>query len=364
MNPRVSTEAAFIDLISGRRVGVGANLMRAALAAGESIYGAAIRLRNVAFDRGWKASHAIGVPVISVGNLTTGGTGKTPIVAAVASELGRGGVRPGIASRGYRSLDERGNDEKRVLDVLCKGTPHVQDRDRVAAAKRLVESAHCNAIVLDDGFQHLRLARDLDIVLIDATNPWGYGRLLPRGLLREPVSSLRRAGLIVVTRADQAILEEITSIDAMVRQQTDCPMVVTRFAATGLLRSDFIREPLDLATGRRAAAFCGIGNPAAFQQTIRSLNAQLDNDAVIAFPDHHAYARQDVERVFELARQRAAEVVLCTLKDLVKLPHDLPAGPPIFAIDIGVEFLSGRVAWDTGLAAVAEASAVRRSTSG
>src|SRR5690606_8255127 len=136
-------------------------------------YGAAVQWRNFAFDRGWYRVHRAGVPVISVGNLTTGGTGKTPLVAWLVHQLEQLGASPAILSRGYRSVDSHANDEKLVLDRLCPGVPHIQNPDRVAGARAALADGVCNLLVLDDGFQHRRLHRDLDLVLIDALNPWG-----------------------------------------------------------------------------------------------------------------------------------------------------------------------------------------------
>jgi tetraacyldisaccharide 4'-kinase len=159
--------------------------------------------RNRLFDWGWKRTHQADVPVVSVGNITTGGTGKTPLVAFLANWFQDQGQKPAILSRGYRAVDGGPNDEKLVLDLLCPGIMHLQNPDRVASARHAVTAQQVQVLVLDDGFQHRRLARDLDLVLIDATCPWGYGAVLPRGLLREPRSGMKRADLAIITRADQ-----------------------------------------------------------------------------------------------------------------------------------------------------------------
>lgn len=194
-------ESGFRNLVSGQTNGVLASSLHglercvARLWAGDSY-----SQRTVSTGLGNNSTRA--VPVISVGNLTTGGTGKTPLVALVCDLLRQANFRPGIVSRGYGSVDGNANDEKLVLNLLCPDVPHTQAPDRVAAAHSLTIEENLNAIVMDDGFQHRRLHRDLDIVLIDATNPFGYGSLLPRGLLREPLSSLRRADVAIITRSD------------------------------------------------------------------------------------------------------------------------------------------------------------------
>ena len=199
-------EAALHELLSGQRHDVAARLLRSALYGPSLAYSAVMRLRNLAYDRGWLRIERVGVPpslstgeiplsnpseayeayeptipvpVISLGNLTTGGTGKTPLAAYLTNWLIREGCRPGLLSRGYRSLPVQdgtgitgGNDEKRVLDQLCPGVPHLQQRDRVCSARRAVVEYGCDILILDDGFQHRRLHRDLDLVLIDALRPW------------------------------------------------------------------------------------------------------------------------------------------------------------------------------------------------
>jgi tetraacyldisaccharide 4'-kinase len=351
----MSAETAYLEIVSGHRGGVAAGAARLGLRMCEPFYGAAIVTRNALFDAGLKRSVPVSVPVISVGNVTTGGTGKTPVVAAVVKALQALGVRTGIASRGYGRLDAVGNDELRVLGLLCPGAPHRQDRDRVAAAKALVEADRCNAIVLDDGFQHRRLARDLDIVLIDATQPWGYGHLLPRGLLREPVSALKRAGIVVITRADSVQASEVESIRKRVSHETSAPIVVSRFAATGVVDSAGQKGAVAELRGQRTVAFCGIGNPGAFATTVRSLGVMLDEEP-IAFADHHAYTDIDLERIRIAAGQSAAQTVLCTLKDLVKIPVEKAATLGIRAVEIELEVLEGAKQWEAAMRAATVAS--------
>jgi tetraacyldisaccharide 4'-kinase len=345
------SEAAFLEIVSGRRRDWAAMMARGGLACAEPCYAAVAAFRNSLFDLGWKRSRSAGEVVVSVGNLTTGGTGKTPVVGAVVEELRRRGLRPGIASRGYRSLDDAGNDEKRVLDLLCPGAPHVQNRDRVAAAIELVEKG-VNAVVLDDGFQHRRLRRDLDLVLVDATNPWGYGHLLPRGLLRESVRGLRRAGLVIVTRADLVSADDRDRICGVVRQHTAAPFVTSRFIPHGLRARAGETEACDSWNGRRVVAFCGIGNPAAFRATLDRIGLALPTHTVTAFPDHHHYTADDLTRLVAEAEATHAEALVCTLKDLVKLPP-IEMTLPIVAVEIGFDILDGAEAWKAALDRVA-----------
>ncbi len=333
-------EAALHELLSGRRRDVGARLLRGGLHLASWGYGAAMGLRNRAYDCGWFRVARVDTPVISLGNITTGGTGKTPLAAWLANWFTQVGRTPGLLSRGYRSLDGATNDEKLVLDRLCPGVPHVQQQDRVSAAKRLVSEHGCDALILDDGFQHRRLHRDLDLVLVDALQPWGYGHLLPRGLLREPLSGLRRADIVLLTRADCVTGEQRQEVCRELqrwRGTDDC--VEVAFVPQRLLGVDGSTRSLADLAGCRLFGFCGIGNPRGFRQTLERLGAVSD---LSTFPDHHHYSAGDLAALSQAARDAPADFVLTTLKDLVKIRPEAWSGPPLLAVDIGVEFLSGR----------------------
>jgi tetraacyldisaccharide 4'-kinase len=359
----MSKDAYFLDVISGRRQGIAAAAIRGILACGEPIYAGAVAGRNGLFQRGWRQVSRVDAPVISVGNLTTGGTGKTPVVAAIVAGLRQRRLKPGIASRGYRPLDNLGNDEKLVLEIECPGVPHRQDRDRLTAARQLVAEDRCDVVVLDDGFQHRRVARNLDIVLIDATNPWGYGRLLPRGLLREPRSSLRRADLVMVTRANQVPPDELAPLQSEIRRWTTTAIIVSRFCPIHCLTSRGEVRAIEELRGKRVTAFCGIGNPEAFRETVKSLGADLASDGLIAFPDHFAYLSQDIELVVEAAQANRSDAILCTLKDLVKIDDPPQTSPPILAVDIGLEIIKGVGDWETRLDVIARSAIAMRAAS-
>jgi tetraacyldisaccharide 4'-kinase len=192
----------FLDLVSGRRRGPAATLLRGGLRLAETPYAMAMSWRNRRYDRGKAVIHRAGVPVVSVGNITLGGTGKTPMVEWIARLYRRHQVRVAIVSRGYRAEEGGRNDEARELEQKLPDVPHIQNADRAAAARVAVEELDMQLIVLDDGFQHRRLARDLDVVLLDALEPFGFEHVFPRGTLREPLSGLRRADLVILSRAD------------------------------------------------------------------------------------------------------------------------------------------------------------------
>ena len=332
-------EAAFRDLISGERRGPVAAAQRAALSFLSQFYGLGTRLRNRAFDRGWKRIHKVDVPVISIGNLTTGGTGKSPMVAYLAQWYRRRGVNVGILSRGYRASTsddhrERENDEKLVLDRLCPGVPHIQQPDRVAGAAVAIARHGVDLLILDDGFQHRRLHRDLDVVLIDATCPFGYDRVLPRGLLREPISGLKRADLVILTRVDQQSDDEVHRILQTIEGETDCPIVEAVFRPHGLVNARGETMSAEVLRGRPVFGFCGIGNPAGFRNTLRTCEVRAFRE----FRDHHHYDDADLAGIADEVQRSRAEAAVTTLKDLVKVDRTEIAGRPLYAIQIATEF--------------------------
>jgi tetraacyldisaccharide 4'-kinase len=277
-----------------------------------------VRLRNTAYRRGWLRSEQVPAVVVSIGNLTVGGTGKTPCVEYIARFYRNLGRRVAILSRGYGSADGR-NDEARVLEENLPDVPHLQGADRVALAWRALAEWQSEVLVLDDGFQHRRLARDVDLVLMDATAPWGHGYLLPRGLLREPPSSLQRADVLVLTRCDQAPAEQCERLRrTLERIAPHKPVVETTHRPVELSNSDGASASLELLREGPAAAFCGIGNPEAFRRSLLDLGARLEDFRV--YPDHHAYGRTDVEDLQRWAcRLSAGARILTTQKDAVKL---------------------------------------------
>jgi tetraacyldisaccharide 4'-kinase len=325
------------DLVSGRRRGLGAFLQRGGLRALSLPYGLAVRTRNWLFDHQWIASRQAAVPVVCIGNLTLGGTGKTPAVEYVARFYRQLERRVAILSRGYGSTGGR-NDEAMVLEENLPDVPHLQGMNRVSLARIAVAELESELLVLDDGFQHRRLQRDLDIVLIDATEPWGYGRLFPRGMLREPPSSLRRADLVLLTRCDQVPADRLARLRSEVRKHAPAVPVVESIHAPVQLTNPVLEQgeaPLVLLDHRPVAAFCGIGNPAAFQRTVEALTGTVT--AFEVFPDHHNYHRDDVDRLRQWAREQPADaIVVTTQKDLVKLRLAQLSGRPLWAVRIAL----------------------------
>ncbi len=339
----------FREIVTGRRHGPLATLARAGLAVAEVPYRFVVRQRNRRYDQGRLAIHRIPVPVISVGNLTLGGTGKTPLVAWIAQWYRQQGVRVAIISRGYGAGAEAANDESRELESRLPDVPHVQHHDRVKAATIAVEELASQLILVDDGFQHRRLARDLDLVLIDATEPFGGNRVFPRGLLREPVQGLRRADAVVLTRSHLVTADQREQIRQRVQQ--DAPQanwIVVSHHPTSLRAASGHLEPLSKWERARVAAFCGIGNPEAFRQTL--LRQGWDVAQFRAFPDHHAYTRADVDSISrDLASDTTVQAILCTHKDLVKLGTDRLGTVPLFAVLIDLTIDEGQAAFESQL---------------
>jgi tetraacyldisaccharide 4'-kinase len=343
MKPPLSwfDEAAFLRLVKGQTSGPAATAARLGLGVVAGGYGLAVSARNAAYQGGWFKTTRAAVPVVSVGNLTLGGTGKTPMVEWVARWYRRQGVQVAILSRGYQRGDASGvNDEALVLEENLPDVPHLLDPDRVKIAGVAVEELESELLVLDDGFQHRRLARDLDLVLLDSIEPFGLGRLFPRGLLREPVKSLRRAGLVVLTRADLVPADALRETRARAeRIAGPIQWVVTRHAPIELTGTGVNPEPLDSLHGRTVAAFCGIGNPEGFLRTLTPLCGEPAGFR--SFPDHHSYLAADVADLTRWLVGLKADLALTTQKDLVKLRATSLGGVPLRALRIGLDVLEG-----------------------
>lgn len=294
-------------------------------------YGAATSFRNVMYQRGWKRAIRVGVPVISIGNLSVGGTGKTPCVEWVARQCSEAGRSVCLLSRGYKSGTEGFNDEALVLEDNLPDVPHLQNPDRVRSAEIAIQELEADCLILDDGFQHRRLDRDFDIVLIDTTSPPQRDWLLPGGTLREHAGQgLRRADAVILTRCDQAHDVTVTRnwIESYVRPGT--PIAET------------IHAPIEPPPWNRTpvAMVCGIGNPAAFRQTLVSIGGQIIAEK--RYPDHHRYSRSDVESLSVWASQLPPGTnIAITQKDHVKLRLTHLSDHLVTPIRIGLSFRNG-----------------------
>ena len=294
-----------------------------------AVYGAVVTLHGKLHDRRILPHARVEAPVVSVGNLTVGGTGKTPMVVHIARELARRELRVGVLSRGYSrdGAPQSGaapklNDEGRLLAQLLPGVPQVQRADRISGGRELIERG-CDVIVLDDGFQHRRLERDLDLVLVDATRPWGLAAeegseavksILPRGLLRERPSALGRADALVLTRCDQVSKEELAKLEAALEKDAlGVPRLLAEHRPARLVKvGSRAAESLDSLQGAEVQLLSAIGNPAAFQSSVEALGARVL--AHYIQPDHHEWTAADLAAVHENSSR-----VITTAKDAVKL---------------------------------------------
>jgi tetraacyldisaccharide 4'-kinase len=317
-----------------------------------ALFGALAGLRGSLYDRGLLPVGRVAAPVVSVGNLSAGGTGKTPATLWLARWFRARGRRPGVLSRGHGAAALRRaeagsgaplgrSDEGRLFALQAPDLPYLEEPDRVRGAQALI-ALGADVILLDDGFQHRRLARDLDLVLIDASRPFGLpwnersGRapvaLLPRGLLREPPAALGRASALLLTRCDQVPPERLEALGAaLLRHAPAAAQVRTRHAPRGLLDGAGGRHGLDRLAGREVELVSGIGNPRAFEASVASLGARIAGHRT--FPDHHAYRASDLAGLGQGGR-----LVLTTEKDLVKLGSHLPGA---LALSIELELISG-----------------------
>ena len=294
------------------------------------VYGAVVRLRAEAFRRGLLSSERCDLPVVSVGNLTFGGTGKTPMVMALVEDLTARGRRPAILTRGYgrkgsdplvvtgpeiRVTAAEVGDEPLELAQRLPGTPVIVDADRIRGGRTAAELG-ADIVILDDGFQHLRLQRDLDLVVLDAGDPWGGNRLPPRGRLREPLTAIRRATAVIITKVDPAAAQPPEDITQ--RVNTLCPgmpVFAARLLPQRVRTAEGWREPSVLRS-QQVFAVAGLGRPEGFRTLLERAGAEVVGHRW--FSDHHPYDDRDRELIAQRARQLNA-VVVTTAKDAVKL---------------------------------------------
>jgi tetraacyldisaccharide 4'-kinase len=338
-----------------------------------AVFGAGVSLRHAAYRRGWFQTGRLNRPVVSVGNLSVGGTGKTPLVILIARTLLAAGHRPCILTRGYGRRGGKGPivlepgphrvaDPREVGDepaALAKDLPDVLivvSPDRLRAGALAEQRYQATVHVVDDGFQHLALARDLDIVLLDTTRPSSDLALLPAGRCREPFSALRRADWVVLTRTElgdgsllQGKIQEVNPQARIFRCSTKLGGLVD--ARTGLSKT-----PEELP-GKKLAAFCGIGNPAAFFADLRCWGFGVVGESI--FPDHHVYRRHELDALFARRRSEGVEAMLTTQKDVMNLPPDWNFPLPLFACCIHPE-IEPKVEFERALLAAVEAT--RRET--
>jgi tetraacyldisaccharide 4'-kinase len=319
------------------------------------LYGAIVKTRRMLYEKRFFASFELGVKTISVGNITVGGTGKTPLVAMISEILLNEGERVCILTRGYgrdnpkervlvadgervlADAREAGDEPFELANKLEGRAIIIADADRAGAGKWALEEFGVTVFVLDDGFQHLRLKRHLDLVLLDATNPFGNGKMLPAGVLRESLLSLKCADAVIITRAN--LVQDVSDIKTKVAEiNTDCRIFVSRNEFTDPIKlKGFLSEkkpyPKSKIQNLKSTAFCALGNPDNFFAQLRQEGFSLATTQ--SFADHHIYTQNEIRNLEKKAVESAAEILLTTAKDAVKLTH-VKFNLPCFVMENGL----------------------------
>jgi tetraacyldisaccharide 4'-kinase len=350
MSDHDGLERLYLETIRGDRRGLGATLLRGALTAAELPYASAMRLRNALFDTGVKKTVDLRRPTVSIGNLTAGGTGKTPVVRWLAQRLLADGIPPAVLTRGYvKSVDGRTthSDEADLLERAIGpiGGVVAVGGDRVASADRvLAEHPTVAAFILDDGFQHRRARRDVDLVLINAADPFGHGHVHPRGLLREPVDGLSRATAILLTHATRGAEMINETIATIRRHNGSAPIFRCDHVLAGLrTTSTPLSEAPDVATTTLATkkffATAGIGHPDSLAAQLRAFGDAFVGHAW--WDDHHPFTDAEIESLIATAELRGAAAIVTTEKDWSRLvwhPCARDARVPFLRLDVGLSF--------------------------
>lgn len=365
-------------------------------------------VRTIGYSKGLVKTRRLPVPVVSIGNIAVGGAGKTPATILVAGMLLKEGWKPAVVSRGYGrhgrgvlvvsdgvrvlAKPREAGDEPYLTALSLPGVAVVVGADRYSACVRAIRECGCDSVVLDDGFQHLKLGRDVDIVAVDATAP--FGPLLPAGRFREPATALRRANLIILTRVDQCGDGALLSLrSALAKVCPGIPIVESRHAPTGIVGADDgsqlaeddgsaplcgmgvgrqragsgmqtagfgcagaeVNGPWLLAGASREGSICrprfaelegkkvfavsGIGRPLAFERTVADAGARIVGG--LRYPDHHWFTGADIRRIAELAQSAGAQTIVTTEKDFVRLPSHPPVPVQVVALRIAMEIVEG-----------------------
>jgi len=311
-----------------------------------ALYGLVARLRVTLYRRGLLKQQKLRGVVISVGNLTVGGTGKTPVVQWIAGRLLDEGKRVGILTRGYKGVGTMSDEVALLQSRLGRRAHFGVGKDRFNRG-RMLERLGIEWFVLDDGFQHLRLARDVDILLLDATDPFGGGWLLPSGPLREPRSALARADIIVITRSEHS-----PALESIVRRHTGAPIFYAQTALDGVFGYPLTLDASSVSRGaKKFLAFCAIGNPCAFFADLRRWGLNVLGE--ISYPDHHRYSPQDLDFIARRASAASADALLCTEKDIFNLPSPILPSVPLFFSRISLAPALPELFWQTLMLTIA-----------
>jgi tetraacyldisaccharide 4'-kinase len=369
-------ETFAIDVILERRYGRRADILRWILKGLSQIYRVIVQARLALYRKRIYREHSLGCPVISVGNITVGGTGKTPVVELLARELTAGGRKVAILSRGYKSvpkplfqrlldkifrkkaiftprivsdgqsllLDSRtAGDEPFMLANNLRGVVVLVHRDRVKSGLYAIEHFGANTLLLDDGFQYVRLDHRVEITLIDSQAPFGNEHMLPRGTLREPPANLRRATHILLTKCVPGA--DNSDLIARIRRHNRTAEIIETTHLSRHLRNLLTGEikPLETLRGMRVGALCGIAVPESFEGALEKLGAKIEISK--SYTDHHRYTDKEIEGFINRCARRNLDAILTTEKDAVRIPRILDAAVPLYYLRVEIEILKGRESW-------------------
>ncbi len=374
-------ETYMLAVIEGRIRSKRASLLRFGLKQLSYLFALIVQTRLWLYAHGIRRPHTLGCQVLSVGNLTVGGTGKTPIVEVFARSLSEQGRKVAILSRGYKrkkpplgqrirqkfSLTEAppplvvSDGERLLLNatvsgdepfMLASNLPNVAvivDKDRVKAGQYAIKKLGCDTLILDDGFQYMALHHRLDIVLVDRTNPFGYNSVLPRGLLREPARNIKRAGFIFITKSNgdgaEDLKKELRALNphAEISECRHCPRHLRYVYGKEV-------EPLDYLKGLKVVAVSGIAVPKGFEDELRRQGAEVLLHQTYA--DHHRYVQQEILDLINEGLKLGAQAIITTEKDAVRFPHIERLDLPILFLRVEIEMFSGTEAFNDWIARI------------
>ena len=349
----------------------GVNVLLAVLKGMSLVFGAVVGIRDFLYRVGLMRRHPLGIQVISIGNVTAGGTGKTPVTEIFARTLAAEGRKVAILSRGYRRkeapwwqrmftqvidpplvvsdgrhvlLDSAvGGDEPYMLASNLPGVAVVVDRNRVKAGRYAVKRLGCNTLILDDGFQYQKLKHSIEVVLVDATNPFGNGNLLPRGILREPVRRLKRADIIFLTKC----WGDVSAVREEIRRHNATAEIVECNHVPKSLRDVWSREeyPLEWLGGKTTCTLSGIASPKGFENSLRRLGARVV--WCERYADHHRYDSSEILYALNRTADMGADALVTTEKDAVRFPRLETSPVRCLYLRIAIEILSGAESFDS-----------------
>ena len=373
-----NVEPYFVDLMAGRRHDRFSRALVGVLFVASRFYRTANQFRVWLYDKRVIRNHALGCLVVSIGNLSCGGTGKTPVVEVFAKTLSSKGRKVAILSRGYRSkkrsqwakirhlfgAQEMSLPPKVVSDgrnllldsayagdepyMLASNLPDVAvlvDKDRVKSGLYAIDHFGTDVLILDDGFQFLKLKQHINIVLVDSTDPFGNGHVLPRGILREPIKNIRRADYIFLSKSDGS--HKLVHLKEFIRHHNRRAEIIECCHRPKYLEEVYVRgrrEPLEKLRGARVAALSAIAVPAGFEAFLRQLGAELV--ATESYADHHRYTQQEIIDFINTAKAARADFIVTTEKDAVRIPKLERLDVPLYFLRVEIDILSGQESFD------------------